>query len=350
MAVETLPPPYGNTGVENTRVVGVDYLEFTSHAGFGDFSVDEDGWRQVPVMPAVLREVFEVLPELVSESVETVRAGRGYSEGRMVAGVRWSWNECRPDMGRHYIVTGDVLRYLEAGFKVAKDDLVKRVVEKGFTVTRIDVAVDAVNVGIDRDMLADVFYGGGLVSRSKTWDEVVKRDAEGNIAGGSTFRVGSRTSEVYARFYDKRAERKVNGSPLETLGVRDWWRFEWEFKQDKAPRVAGLVAAGDWDGVRSVLVGSVDLCSPVGANRSRWPRVQWYEELMGKMERGRVPSVLTEWDWQQSRQAFIESAAKWFFKLAEVEGVDELVSVLLTVGRDKMTGEDWQDVERSRGV
>lgn len=97
-------------------------------------------------------------------------------------------------------------------------------VANGWRVTRLDVAYDFVNFG-------ESVYGFSLAHRE--YNEKHKRVTTGIIEGksGCTYTIGSRSSLVFCRLYDKGGEQRTD---------LDWKRLEFEIKDEKAVQFADL--------------------------------------------------------------------------------------------------------------
>lgn len=63
--------------------------------------------------------------------------------------------------------------------------------------------------------------------------------------GGWTTYLGDRASDYYLRIYDKGAESRAGGDPLESLRYADCWRYELEVKGGPATIVADVLTHAD---------------------------------------------------------------------------------------------------------
>lgn len=96
--------------------------------------------------------------------------------------------------------------------------------------TRIDIAFDMFNFGIDPLVVYRDWMAGKVKTRARTVKPFTKsvRAGDGTITSASTLYIGSRTSPVMVRIYEK---GKETGTGL------DWQRIELEIKDDKAAAV-----------------------------------------------------------------------------------------------------------------
>ena len=99
----------------------------------------------------------------------------------------------------------------------------RALLDDGWNVTRIDIALDIYNSGKDAQ---DVFFAHRV-------EQPNERKKRGFIQSdkGSTFTLGSRSSNKYLRVYDKGKEQGTQ---------EDWLRVEMEYKGDAAPIAAAL--------------------------------------------------------------------------------------------------------------
>lgn len=113
--------------------------------------------------------------------------------------------------------------------------------------TRIDIAFDLFGFGIDPLTIYNDWLSGKIKTRARTVKPLTKsvRNPDGSVTSASTLYIGSRTSEVMIRIYEK---GKQTGTGL------DWQRIEIEVKADKAPAVLNDICQHGLDKVgRSLL-------------------------------------------------------------------------------------------------
>lgn len=96
--------------------------------------------------------------------------------------------------------------------------------------SRIDIAFDLFNFGVDPLVIYRDWLSGKVKTRARTVQPMTKaiRAGDGTIETASTLYVGSRTSPVMVRIYEK---GKQTGTGL------DWLRVELEIKDTKAQQV-----------------------------------------------------------------------------------------------------------------
>lgn len=226
---------------------------------------------------------------LESESVNDVIAMLGYSMAdfqQLPVGLNGYRSQLRhnvypvsvqfdgnPGMGIHVDVSGsaisDVLAHFHNSRLVATPfggtaysadsfdstvlcDLLSRITAIGH-VTRVDLAIDDVGARFyTLQDLHDILYSGCYVSKFRTWKELVKY---GNRqVKGHTIYLGSRSSDIMLRVYDKQLEQSekalANGdAPV----MNPWVRWELELKKERASQAVSLLLSGQ--SVSAVTVG-----------------------------------------------------------------------------------------------
>jgi len=155
------------------------------------------------------------------------------------------------------------------------------VVEVGGRFSRVDYAIDDVSALIDLDRLEEADEARTLISRSRETVTVQNR-VKGERAGW-TFYVGSRHSEGFVRFYDKRQEQLAKGR--EVSG--SWHRLEFECKGDLADAlVQTVLPGGSGTKVLAELRRRLRFVQPTGedTNKRRWDTCWWWEKLLQRVE------------------------------------------------------------------
>jgi len=108
--------------------------------------------------------------------------------------------------------------------------------------TRVDLAVTIQTAGYD-SVIASDHYKQALLHRESNPRAAVPSLIM-NGAGGSTFYLGKRTSDVYFRCYDKAQECVASGDPDALERYDRAWRYEIELHDETAGDVAGLLPNG----------------------------------------------------------------------------------------------------------
>lgn len=159
-------------------------------------------------------DVLEVVSGLLlgAPVVQHERGARGgYSHSATCAGVFVAWGDDRPDV--LVTVPGQVCEELGISGLVALSQLTE--VEPS---SRLDVAWDV--EGIAPGLLREQWNQGNIVTRAHrdSWQWMESRE-------GTTFYMGSRTSERFVRAYDKRGPCRIELEVKERRSVELWRRL-----------------------------------------------------------------------------------------------------------------------------
>jgi len=164
----------------------------------------------------------------LTKRYEECRAFNSYNQGsRFADGRVMLTHSTRPEMGTHVIFSGDV--FGSAG--VEAEAILLDLIDHGAQVRRIDLAIDAKNCGLR------VLWARKLCKRHQV--KTRARDMryyEQTQTNGATQYVGTKESEIYAKIYDKAAEKGLSG---------DWTRIEITFQHKRAQSAAQAVIRGE---------------------------------------------------------------------------------------------------------
>ena len=177
------------------------------------------------------------------------RATNGYTLAwRNDIGIVQMVNPYRKDMGTHVMYTGKVLRKIEEITKVKALDILDYHIRNSDNLTRVDIAIDCYNTGMNIDALAMDWKARNVKTRARTGFRIEDLDGK-----GTTLYIGSRTKrKKLLRIYDKAAEQKIDG---------DWIRIELQVMGEPILDMVKLMESGKDDFaniVRSIIKGYCD--------------------------------------------------------------------------------------------
>lgn len=213
-----------------------------------------------------IEQSLEMLGYKVNDFIFSDRGGLGYTRSaRHVIQniiVYWKGNE---DMGIHYRVSGQAVSYFIDNY-IEKNSEITPFGEKALPVedfnnekfiemlkkitalgqfTRIDLAVDDYTTSYySTDDVAELLRDGMCVSKFRSWQNLNTRSISTNENQGHTIYFGSRKSDVFVRFYDKRLEQDKDYT---------WYRWELELKGIKAGAAADMLI--NKDNIGAVTIG-----------------------------------------------------------------------------------------------
>ena len=257
-------PPYSNTGVVNTATnFGGAIVDFNDVLRNGlCCSID---WLSFTIERYV--DLWSCLSEFgfsQSDFYDAPRGANGYRKMLLYYGfpirVLYDGND---NMGIHIDVSGSAVSefyrvYYESTFNVetpwgtlARDmelNVVKTLFQQILRIghmTRLDLSIDNRDlIYYDLDELHRLLSLGRFCSKFRTWKFVEEKETSG-LCTGRTIYLGSRSSDVMIRIYDKKLEqnKKYKDAP-ERLIESEWVRWELELKNDRANRAVKSLIDG----------------------------------------------------------------------------------------------------------
>lgn len=271
---DTLPPT-SNTGAERTSpgpAALVDWLAYTL----------PDGVPLSDVLP----------PGEVIDWVTLPHGGYGYPEGHVGEGIK-VYRGGRPGQGVHVVLSGDACRALEARMVDAGaagggwNHLLAWVRDNARKVTRLDIAIDDRAGLLHIDEIVDATARREWVGRLEK-AAIVSDVSKSHAVDGTTVYLGSPSSRVRVRIYDKRAEQLAAGE----ADTGHWVRVELQLRDERAASMLDLLVAdrGSLCNVGGVVRGYVDYVMPVGndSNKRRWPTCTWWVRFTDAVSKVRL--------------------------------------------------------------
>lgn len=210
---------------------------------------------------------------------------------------------------------------------------------EGVNVPRLDVAMDDLGGNIRMQTVRDHINDRKLVTRAqlgRAYKQVIS--ADDRVDGGSrdTIYVGSRTSERMLRCYMK---------AIAAGDAFDGLRFEMEYKNETAMRVAMLIAAGDWDAVKGVMRDFIDFkeMESEGENKSRWKTATWWEDFVQAAKHKLNVARLVEQSIEKTWKHMVRQWSQFAYMLVDLSGgsLDSLYELA-------MAGKNLNKVNRIR--
>lgn len=248
---------------------------------------------------------FDAYPSEIysAEWIECVPA-RGYTSARQFVpyGVTESINPDRPEMGIHVVYSGAALtRLAEKG--VSPLTILTHIANAGGRCTRLDVALDVRDSGLNLAYMQNEFEAGNVRSNARKITPV------GRIIGSQgTLYIGSRTSEAFMRVYDKAHEQG--------RGDEDWLRIELELKGSKARKAHNALLSESWiDYIPAIIRGFCD-----------WPEYSRWSDIFDI-----EPEIMTtdKRHGSDTRTWVLEQVAPAIAKMQIVHGDEQLLSELV---------------------
>lgn len=194
-------------------------------------------------------------------------------------------SKVRQDMGISLAMSGQGCREFEEFSGLSWFELLENIFRFGGRVhfTRLDLAYDdhsgLLDISHMRRDVEDRNYRGKAKKATVIWSDDQMNDIQ-----GTTLQIGSKSSPVLIRIYDKAAERGYGRE-------RHWIRVELQLRDDRAHEAAkllfqresiGIVASGIIRNYCCFVVPTAD------SNKSRWPVAEYWLRVLEGMEKIRV--------------------------------------------------------------
>lgn len=188
------------------------------------FAVD---WLNYTALQKSHRLHHEFAEPITGAVFEPQLPAKGYNRGLgNQHGARISWHNARDDMGHHVQYSGSALNnYRDQG--ITWQMLAQSHYGHGDKCTRVDLAIDVREMGLNIGELAEMTKSGDASVKVKTYSHITSQN------GGETLYLGSRQSEQFLRIYNKAAETNFDG---------DWVRVELECKGSRANEIGRRLA------------------------------------------------------------------------------------------------------------
>lgn len=157
---------------------------------------------------------------------------RGYNRALKLKAGRVDWHTDRASQRRLWTLTGsdlDKLANLEFSHERLLTDVSRTL---GVNVTRLDFAADIRGANAKPDDIERAWLEGRVKTNARRMQVIEAKDKKGH-GKGKTVYIGSRTSSVFLRVYDKGAESKSGD---------DWLRVEVEAKSPVSNKVCSAMA------------------------------------------------------------------------------------------------------------
>lgn len=200
----------------------------------------------------------------------TRKGARGYAMGDYFEGISIMHETQSSDYQTWLEMSGSGCRAFETYGSGNFDKLFSEVRNnpEDMNLTRLDVAFDDHTGILDIDRIQKDILEKNYVSRSREWDVHLS-------SKGKSFYIGSETSDIRIRIYDKAAERKLTDG-------RHWVRVELQLRDERALAFASLPLTMDLsERFLSVLLNYLRFVEPDpdDSNKSRWPMAEYWQEL-----------------------------------------------------------------------
>jgi phage replication initiation protein len=282
-------PPSTNRGVQNTGHIGLTAL------------VD---WVSVTFSRSIDWEEIAALMDLDKSTFKTMKTGINGYKGHVRRGhIGLLFDGGHVDMGVHLIMSGQGCREFENDFKHGWHEFFRRI----FTLddahfTRLDLAIDDIQMDklpgfFTPDQIVKKLEKGLVSSKFKSYRYMKKGAILDGKGKGATVYLGSPTSAIQIRIYDKLEERKAAGKEIES-GVTHWVRTEIQLADQRADLAAQQIIfelAHNGTPIGPVIAGILKNYMSIyqkqkegDVNKSRWPLWAPWEKFLGDVAKQKL--------------------------------------------------------------
>lgn len=297
----------------NGMLASIDWLEFTV------FDMD------------CIFVIQNILGLELTDFDDTGRGGRGYPNMFQAnfGDVRVLHGAKNPEiMGVHVTISGQGCKALFS--RVLPSVLIENILCYNCKVTRIDLALDNIgDIYFYPYEIKQFVFDKRTKSRWRTFELVQSGSIQSAELTGDTFYLGSRTSDLFCRIYDKTLERIAK----DDVEVPEYWvRWELVCKDDRAQVACeqlldtgfaiGQILSGVLSNYFSILVEN-----PLDSHKDRWPINERWQQFLGDVEPIRLFRILRkEQTLEDKKEHVMKQYGPTLSALFRVYGSDSIVS------------------------
>lgn len=243
-----------------------------------------------------LDTVFKILKLNPADFERLDKGGLGYKDQLINNNVRIYYNG-NLGMGINTSISGKGCRYMESQ-GIDLWSLVFRLAHSArINITRLDLALDTSIKLIDK--IRKSIDSKKYISKSRSISYICKSGKDSTRT--ETIYIGSRSSDLMIRIYDKAIEQG--------LEEQDWERWEIVLKKAKIIEAIPLLKKGISQTFKNILYTYFRPLKKVESNKSRSMVEKWYMKFLGEVEKVslyREPSQKTiedKWAWVEKQVA-----------------------------------------------
>ncbi|WP_175560843.1 replication initiation factor domain-containing protein [Paenibacillus sp. NAIST15-1] len=337
-------PPYSNTGALSTFQGGliacVDWAEWTFQKFYSVY------------------EVFELLG-MESDSFVQMEYSRNtrYNVGYYCkdADIEVYAEGKKEGMGIHIKITGSGCRDYENLELLTWLELIELILLCDGTFSRLDLAVDDIVFKGQKpyymlSTLRKKQKAGEISSVMKLTNFQESHKIGDGSSKGKTLYLGSATSNVRIRFYEKHHERRSKGLDL-VEGLEYWNRTEIQLRDENAQSAAYHIINNNGD-VGTVTVGILKrycrFCiKGSDSNKSRWKTAPFWEKFLGDVEPLYLSKAVQEMTIERRKRWVDTQTPRTMAVLFNTYGWDYIVD-LIEKGSERLTDLDVEQIEKMK--
>lgn len=240
--------------------------------------------------------VFRILKLNPADFERLDKGGLGYKDQLINNNVRIYYNG-NPGMGINTSISGKGCRYMESQGQDLWSLVFRLARSARINITRLDLALDT-NVKLIDKIRAKIDKKE-YISKSRSISYICKSGK--NSTRTETIYIGSRSSDLMIRIYDKAVEQG--------LAEIDWERWEIVLKKDKIKEAIPLLKKGISQTFKDILFTYFRPVQRIESNKSRSKICNWYLKFLGQVKKISLykdPAQRTiedKWNWIEKQVA-----------------------------------------------
>lgn len=224
-------------------------------------------------------------------------------------------------------------------------DLLKDIMDKG-QLTRLDLAVDDFGCRYySLEELTDIFNSGLYVSKFRKWKLNMEKCK--GYTTGHTIYLGSRTSEIMFRIYDKKLEQN---SKKECEQVENpWVRWEIELHKDRACAVALYLIAGNnlSNAVIGILANYLRLIDGDNSRDSRCATSEKWNDFICGISKLSLYQTVSEKTLEEKKEWLVKQVAPTISAIYRIDGDLSFIYELIENGSSRISAELRHLIQRA---
>lgn len=256
----------------------IDWLQFTL--------LKDDG----------LSTIFKILEMQIIDFKNLEKGGLGYKKQMINNNIR-IYYDGNIGMGICVSISGQGCRYMESKGKNLWNLLFRLARSARINITRLDLALDTNIKLIDkvRKSIDDKKY----ISKSRNISYISRATESGTRT--ETIYIGSRSSELMIRLYDKAVEQKLKNTI--------WERWEIVLKKEKIKETIHYLKNNISKTFRNILYTYFRPIKQIENNKSRSKVCKWYMDFLGDVEKislynnPKEKTIEDKWLWLENQVA-----------------------------------------------
>ncbi|MDQ0417988.1 phage replication initiation protein [Croceifilum oryzae] len=337
MLTKSISPPSCNTGAQNTSEQGLRALIDWFRASFQNIGLED---LVVGILDLKMDDFFKMDSGMY-----------GYRKSLRLGNIA-VYYEGNENMGICLEMGGQGCREYEGHGKRSWVQLFAMVLDLNSNITRIDLAIDDFRGYFLIPEIEKKIKKGEVQSKFKEATNYEKIRLKDGYRRGQTLYIGSTSSLLKVRFYDKLKEALGNDKESELEGIEFWNRTELELKDERATKVAWLLVNGMKVG--EVATGVLNhyvrfTVQGTDSNKSRWKTWKKWEQFIGDAEKIKLTELPKERTVETRLEWLDRQVAPTLATIVEAES-EEFLLDFVKKAVSRLTEKDFMMIDQYKEV